>query len=163
VAAYIFAYGIPVDDGGDHLRALHIPFMKGALIPDMHWFAVAFFTIIHRWGIHAVNLTDGLDGLATGLLTDHSSRYAALVRLWKRQVLRLPGVPHHSLAAELPIGRHGLGRCLSRLSLVNAHPAQDVHGRHWLPGSRRLYRHLASACKQEIILVLVGEFLSWRR
>ena len=53
-------------DSGQTLRALYIPFVKDAVISDMGIFAVAMFSLIIVGASNAVNLTDGLDGLATG-------------------------------------------------------------------------------------------------
>ena len=48
-------------------RALWVPFFKTPVITNMGtWFTVVFFVIVIAGASNAVNLTDGLDGLATG-------------------------------------------------------------------------------------------------
>ena len=129
IAAYCFAYGIPMDESGEHLRSLYIPFMKEPLVADMHFFAVAFFTIIIVGASNAVNLTDGLDGLATGCSLTTALAYAAFGYVCgNAKYSDYLGVPHHSLAAELPIVAMGLaGACLGFL-WWNAHPAKMFMG-----------------------------------
>ena len=59
-AVGIFIFNAPGFDG--HLA---IPFLKD-IRPDLGWFYVIFAIIIIVGASNAVNLTDGLDGLATG-------------------------------------------------------------------------------------------------
>lgn len=157
IAASCFAYGIPMDESGDHLRSLYIPFMKEPLVADMHFFAIAFFTIIIVGASNAVNLTDGLDGLATGCSLTTALAYAAFGYVCgNAKYSEYLGVPHHSLAAELPIVAMGLaGACLGFL-WWNAHPAKMFMGDTGSLALGGCIATLAIGCKQEIVLVLVG-------
>src|SRR6185437_497484 len=47
-------------------RTLMVPFVKTPVIQDMGLFSVIFMTIVIAGSSNAVNLTDGLDGLAIG-------------------------------------------------------------------------------------------------
>src|ERR1051326_4166534 len=47
-------------------RALMVPFFKTPVIQDMGLFSILFMTIVIAGSSNAVNLTDGLDGLAIG-------------------------------------------------------------------------------------------------
>src|ERR1700745_66922 len=47
-------------------RALYVPFVKAPVIPNMSWFTFVFFVLVIVGTSNAVNITDGLDGLATG-------------------------------------------------------------------------------------------------
>lgn len=157
IAASCFAYGIPMDESGEHLRSLYIPFMKEPLVADMHFFAIAFFTIIIVGASNAVNLTDGLDGLATGCSLTTALAYAAFGYVCgNAKYSEYLGVPHHSLAAELPIVAMGLaGACLGFL-WWNAHPAKMFMGDTGSLALGGCIATLAIGCKQEIVLVLVG-------
>src|SRR5438105_5907661 len=46
--------------------SLYVPFGKAPVIDNMGWFAVVFFALVIVGASNAVNLTDGLDGLAIG-------------------------------------------------------------------------------------------------
>jgi phospho-N-acetylmuramoyl-pentapeptide-transferase len=157
LAGYIFAYGIPPDDSGASLRALHVPFIKDAIIPDMHFGAVVFFAIIIIGASNAVNLTDGLDGLATGCSLTTSLAYAAFGYVsGNAKYSDYLDVPHHSMASELPIIAMALaGACLGFL-WWNAHPAKMFMGDTGSLALGGCIATLAIGCKQEIILVLVG-------
>ena len=88
----------------------------GPLYPLLIYLVVAGTT-------SAVNLTDGLDGLAAGLRRDRAAR------------LRRDHVPGRRLrpgdARRLPGGR------VHRLPVVQRLPGDDLHGRHGLAGARR--------------------------
>ena len=157
LAGYIFAYGIPLDDSGASLRALHVPFIKDAIIPDMHFGAVFFFAIIIVGASNAVNLTDGLDGLATGCSLTTSLAYAAFGYVsGNAKYSDYLDVPHHSLASELPIVAMAMaGACLGFL-WWNAHPAKMFMGDTGSLALGGCIATLAIGCKQEIVLVLVG-------
>ena len=48
------------------LHVTYVPFIKAPVITNMSWFTVLFFAIVITGASNAVNLTDGLDGLAIG-------------------------------------------------------------------------------------------------
>ena len=56
---------------------LVIPFFKRA-IPDLHWFYVAFAVFVLVGSTNAVNLTDGLDGLAISVFAVAAGAFTAL-------------------------------------------------------------------------------------
>jgi phospho-N-acetylmuramoyl-pentapeptide-transferase len=129
VAGLLFAYAVP-GENGITLRALYIPFVKDAVITDMHLFAVALFAIIIVGSSNAVNLTDGLDGLATGCSITTSLAYAAFGYV----------CGNAKYSDYLGVAHNSHGGCLPRLPLVQCAPGQNVHGRHRLPGAWRLHR-----------------------
>src|SRR5262249_15077227 len=45
-------------------RSLYVPFVKAPVIVNMSWFTFIFFALVIVGSSNAVNLTDGLDGLA---------------------------------------------------------------------------------------------------
>src|SRR6195256_2285703 len=47
-------------------RSLYVPFVKAPVIANMGWFTILFFALVIVGSSNAVNLTDGLDGLAIG-------------------------------------------------------------------------------------------------
>ena len=62
-------------------RALYVPFVKAPAIANMSWFTFFFFALVIVGTSNAVNLTDGLDGLATGCTITVAFAYAlALLR-----------------------------------------------------------------------------------
>src|SRR2546430_7182748 len=59
-------------------RSLYLPFFKAPVITDMGWFALIFFAVVIVGSSNAVNLTDGLDGLAIGCTVTVALAYAFL-------------------------------------------------------------------------------------
>src|SRR5436309_5619588 len=59
-------------------RSLYVPFVKTPVIANMGWFTFVFFLLIIVGSSNAVNLTDGLDGLAIGCTVTVAFAYALL-------------------------------------------------------------------------------------
>jgi UDP-N-acetylmuramyl pentapeptide phosphotransferase/UDP-N-acetylglucosamine-1-phosphate transferase len=97
--------------------------------PSATLFAVALFALIIVGASNAVNLTDGLDGLATGCSVTTALAYAAFGYICgNARYSDYLGVAHHSLANELPIVAMAMaGACLGFL-WFNAHPAKMFMG-----------------------------------
>lgn len=174
ITALVFCYLVPTDStldvaskagdsvfiqwGGDStLRALYLPFYKGPVIADMSVIAVAFFTVIIVGASNAVNLTDGLDGLATGCSLTTAIAYTAFGYVSGSALYSsYLGVPHHSLANELPIVAMALaGACVGFL-WFNAHPAKMFMGDTGSLALGGCIGSIAIACRQEVVLALVG-------
>lgn len=156
IAGLAFAYLVPADDGNT-LRALYVPFVKDAVITDMGVFSVAMFALIIVGASNAVNLTDGLDGLATGCSLTTAIAYAGFGYICgNAKYSDYLGVAHHTLANELPIIAMALaGACLGFL-WFNAHPAKMFMGDTGSLALGGCIAALAIGCKQEIVLALVG-------
>lgn len=156
VAGVLLAYAVPPDEGIT-LRALYVPFFKDALIHDMGIFSVILFTLIIVGASNAVNLTDGLDGLATGCSLTTALAYAGFGYICgNANYSNYLGVAHHTLANELPIVAMALaGACVGFL-WFNAHPAKMFMGDTGSLALGGCIATLAIGCKQEIVLALVG-------
>lgn len=156
IAGALMAYAVPPDEGVT-LRALYVPFVKDAVITDMGLFSVALFTLIIVGSSNAVNLTDGLDGLATGCSLTTALAYAGFGYICgNAKYSDYLGVAHHTLANELPIVAMALaGACLGFL-WFNAHPAKMFMGDTGSLALGGCIATLAIGCKQEIVLALVG-------
>lgn len=154
ISGILFAY---VAKDAAILRELHIPFVKTPVIADMGPFAVLLFTLIIVGASNAVNLTDGLDGLATGCSLTTVLAYTGFGYVCgNARYSDYLGVPHIPNAAELPIVAMALaGACLGFL-WFNAHPARMFMGDTGSLAIGGCIASIAIGCKQEIILVLVG-------
>ena len=136
---------------------LIFPFFK-RLIPDLGWFYVPFATLVLVGATNAVNLTDGLDGLAISVFAVAAAAFTALAYVSTHFVFAqyLQLVKLQSEAAELTIFCGALvGGSLGFL-WWNSYPADIFMGD---VGSLALGGALGTVAlliKQEFLLVIVG-------
>lgn len=159
--SWIFAYGLPsgvtYDNQAVTYRSLYIPFFKEPLILDMGWFAVIFFSLMIVGFSNAVNLTDGLDGLATGCSISTGLAYAGFCYLASNvKFAKFLLIPYFHMADELTIVAMALvGACFGFL-WFNCQPARMFMGDTGSLALGGAIPTLAIGCKQELILLIVG-------
>ncbi|MGL1933023.1 MAG: phospho-N-acetylmuramoyl-pentapeptide-transferase [Desulfotalea sp.] len=146
-----FVYFYPVHDS-----QLSIPFIKN-FQPNLGVFYIAFAVLVIVGSSNAVNLTDGLDGLATGPTVVSAAVYLLFSYLAGNvvlseylQVAYVPG------SGELAVFCGTLfGACLGFL-WFNAHPAQMFMGDVGSLAIGGAIGSIAIMIKQEFLLVIVG-------
>jgi phospho-N-acetylmuramoyl-pentapeptide-transferase len=157
----LFAYGVNAMGetavGASNMRELSLPFLKEPVLRDMGVFAVLFYIFIMQGTSNAVNVTDGLDGLAAGCTVATSLAYTAFTYLAGASLFaNYLGVPFHPQAAELSIVCMALaGSCLGFL-WWNAHPARMFMGDTGSMALGGCIAAIAIGCRQEFALVIVG-------
>ncbi|MBL9142731.1 MAG: phospho-N-acetylmuramoyl-pentapeptide-transferase [Verrucomicrobiaceae bacterium] len=158
IVGLAFAYGMGHHSAEvSNMRELHVPFLKGPLITDMGLFAVVFYIFIMQGTSNAVNVTDGLDGLAAGCSVTTALSFAGFAYVCgSGKYADYLHVPFHPLAAELAIVAMALaGACIGFL-WWNAHPARMFMGDTGSLALGGCIASLAIGCRQEIALVIVG-------
>ena len=138
-------------------KQLYIPFLKEPLIVSLGWLTFVFYLLVIVGTSNAVNLTDGLDGLATGCTATVAATYAGLAYLAGNvraaEYLQIPYVP---FSGELAVVCSALlGACLGFL-WWNAFPARVFMGDTGSMAIGGMLGAVAICCKQEILLVIVG-------
>jgi len=138
-------------------KQLYIPFLKEPLIFSLGWLTFVFYLLVIVGTSNAVNLTDGLDGLATGCTATVAATYAGLAYLAGNvraaEYLQIPYVPY---SGELAVVCSALlGACLGFL-WWNAFPARVFMGDTGSLAIGGMLGAVAICCKQEILLVIVG-------
>ena len=139
-------------------QQLMVPFMKNPLIESMGWIGTFLFIGIMLVGAsNAVNLTDGLDGLAIGCSSTAVAAYLVMAYAAGHFVFAdFLQVPFVKGGGELAVFCGALlGGCFGFL-WFNAHPAQIFMGD---TGSLAVGGALAAVAiliKQELVLILVG-------
>jgi phospho-N-acetylmuramoyl-pentapeptide-transferase len=136
--------------------ATTVPFLKERML-DLRWFYIPFVVFVLTGASNAVNLTDGLDGLAIGVVVFAAVAFAAFSYLSGHvrfaeylQILYLPG------AGELSIFCAAIFGASLGFLWYNAHPAEIFMGD---TGSLSLGGALgivAILLKMEMILAIVG-------
>lgn len=156
VAMGFMLLSLPETAGG--VRRLMVPFIKQPVITDMGAvLAVLFVTLILTGASNAVNLTDGLDGLAIGCTGSVAFSYLVMAYVAGHAVFaEYLFVPYVRGSAELAV----FCGCLLGASLgflwFNCHPAEVFMGD---TGSLALGGALAMVAvliKQELVLLIVG-------
>lgn len=132
------------------------PFFKNAVF-DIGWLYVPFVALLLTGFSNAVNLTDGLDGLAIGAVLITAATYGILTYVAGHAVVAAYlQVPFVGGAGEVAVFCSALVGASIGFLWFNAHPAEvfmgDV-GSLALGGAIGIAAVLA---KQEIVLVLVG-------
>ncbi|HZX10581.1 MAG TPA: phospho-N-acetylmuramoyl-pentapeptide-transferase [Acidobacteriota bacterium] len=142
--------------GGDFNLHLTMPFFK-KWTPYLGMLYIPWIMLIMVSSSNAVNLADGLDGLAIGLTLISASSFTALSyiaghALWS-QYLNIPPVPQ---AAELTILLGSLsGACLGFL-WYNCHPAEIFMGDVGSLSLGATIGIVAIMIKQEFLLFMVA-------
>ncbi|TFG36549.1 MAG: phospho-N-acetylmuramoyl-pentapeptide-transferase [Desulfobacterales bacterium] len=136
--------------------SLSFPFFKDVK-PDLGIFYIFFMVLVVAGASNAVNLTDGLDGLATGptvvtsgvyLLFSYLAGHAGLAAY-----LQIPFVPG---AGEVSVFCGALAGASLGFLWFNAYPAQVFMGDVGSLAIGGALGMVAVIIKQEILLVLVG-------
>jgi phospho-N-acetylmuramoyl-pentapeptide-transferase len=133
-----------------------IPFFK-RVTPDLGWWYVLFAAFVIVGASNAVNLTDGLDGLAIGPVTIAAGTYMILAYVAGHvRIAEYLQINYVALSGEVTIFCGALAGAGLGFLWFNAYPAQvfmgDV-GSLSLGGSLGV---LAVITKHEILLVLIG-------
>lgn len=134
---------------------LTIPFFKNLAI-NLWIFYIPFGMLVIAGASNAVNLTDGLDGLATGLTIIALSVFALIAYLCSSSIAFDLQIPHISNCNEITVFCCSIiGACLGFL-WFNAPKAKIFMGDTGSIALGALLGTIAIMCKQEILLAIVG-------
>jgi phospho-N-acetylmuramoyl-pentapeptide-transferase len=137
--------------------AICFPLFKVAIL-NLGWLIIPFFAFVIVGCSNAVNLTDGLDGLATGVTISVALSYAVLAYLAGHFYMATEYlvIPHNRYISELAIFLLALVGAGFGFLWFNCHPAKVFMGD---TGSLAIGGALgtAAACtKQELLLIIIG-------
>ncbi len=156
VAAAVALIFVWLGSRGEFSLSLSFPFFK-KWIPYLGWFYLPWIVFILVGSSNAVNLADGLDGLAIGLTLISATALTALTYVagnynWSLY-LSIPRVPQ---AAELTVFAGAFaGACLGFL-WFNCHPAQVFMGDVGALSLGATMAVIALLIKQEFLLFTVA-------
>jgi len=136
---------------------LTVPFFKN-VHPDLHWwFYIPFAMLVIVGCSHAVNLTDGLDGLAIGPVMTVALTY--WVFTWVAGNVKLANylqIPHIADVGEVAIFCASIIAASLGFLWFNAYPASMMMGDVGALALGGAIGTIAVLCKQELVLVLAG-------
>jgi len=155
-------------------HALNLPFIKSwdrvegdRFVPAEHlivlgrWTFVCLTVLVIVGASNAVNLTDGMDGLASGIVAVNAFAFAVLAFIagFEAEGSKLAQellVPHIPLSDELAVLAAAMvGSCLGFL-WFNCHPAQVFMGDTGSLALGGLLGYIAVVIRQEILLLIIG-------
>jgi len=133
----------------------YLPFVKSSLF-DMGLFSIAFWVLVIIATSNAVNLTDGLDGLATV-----PSIFALLSLGVIVYIVGNASLAHYLLMPKIPAGEvvviaSALVGSLVGFLWFNCHPAQVFMGDSGSLTLGAFIAYMAIIGKSEILLILIG-------
>ncbi len=138
-------------------RSLYVPFFKSPVVTNMGWFTILFFALVIVGSSNAVNLTDGLDGLAIGCTVTVAFAYALLsYAAGNFRIAEYLQVPFYPFTGELTIVCAALAGAGFGFLWFNCHPAKVFMGDTGSLALGGLIGVVAICCKQELLLVVVG-------
>ena len=134
---------------GSFTTQLSVPFFK-EISPHLGVLYVPFTVLVLLASSNAVNLTDGLDGLATGCVMVAAVAYTALAYVAGHAIIFVGDIAEITIFAAAIVGA-----CLGFL-WYNCHPAQVFMGDTGSLALGGAVGLIALMIKQELVLVLVG-------
>ncbi len=157
IAFYLYQWGPVEGDDSTSRTVLNIPFFK-SLQPTLGIFFIPFATLVIVGTSNAVNLTDGMDGLAIGCTLFVAGTIGALGYMTSHDL-----IAEHLNLSHLPVGGEVTAIFCASLAgaglgflWYNGHPAQLFMGD---TGSLPLGATLGTCAlliKQELLLIIVG-------
>ena len=141
---------------GEFKLQLYLPFIKN-WVPYLGWLYVPWIIFFLVGSSNAVNLADGLDGLAIGLTLISATALTALTYIAGHKIFSgYLGIAQVPQAAELTVFAGALtGACLGFL-WFNSHPAQVVMGDVGALSLGATLAAIAILIKQELLLFTVA-------
>jgi phospho-N-acetylmuramoyl-pentapeptide-transferase len=156
IGAVVGAVLVMLDHHGAYNTRLVFPFFK-RLAPELGWGYLPFAIFVLTWESNAVNLTDGLDGLAISVFAIAAAAFTALAYVVGNRVLAdYLLLAHLAPAAELTVFCGSLVGASLGFLWYNSYPAEIFMGD---VGSLALGAALGTVAiliKQELLLFIVG-------
>ncbi len=143
-------------NGHEHTTLLYVPFFKHAVV-DLSYFYIPFGVVLLVGTSNAVNLTDGLDGLAIGLVILVGITFAILTYITGRMdYSEYLQIPYLEGTGELTVMTLALVGAGIGFLWFNSHPAEVFMGDTGSLSLGGVIGVLALVLKKEILLVVVG-------
>jgi phospho-N-acetylmuramoyl-pentapeptide-transferase len=158
LAIFVFLYLSYISDYPGEWNRLYIPFLKSAVVVDMGLFLTAvFFALVTMGASNAVNLTDGLDGLAIGCSISVALTYAIFCYVGgNAKLATYLLLPLVSGAGELAVFCAAMVGAGLGFLWFNCHPARVFMGDTGSLALGGVLGVIAICVHQELMLVIAG-------
>jgi phospho-N-acetylmuramoyl-pentapeptide-transferase len=143
-------------DAGHFVTTLSVPFFKN-FTPDLGWSYVVLAVLVLVGSSNAVNLTDGLDGLAIGSLLIASATFAVLAYASGNAIVSdYLGIQNIKGVGEVTVFCGAVVGASLGFLWFNSHPAEVFMGDVGSMAMGGALGTTALLIKQEILLIIVG-------
>jgi phospho-N-acetylmuramoyl-pentapeptide-transferase len=140
----------------EHTTLLYLPFFKYPVL-DLGWLYIPFGILLLVGTSNAVNLTDGLDGLATGLVILVGVTFAILTYVSGRaDFAEYLQIPYVRGSGELTIALLSIVGGSVGFLWYNSHPAEVFMGDTGSLSLGGVIGVVALVLKKEILLIIIG-------
>jgi phospho-N-acetylmuramoyl-pentapeptide-transferase len=157
LAIFVFLYLSYSSNYPGEWNRLYIPFLKSAVVVDMGVLTVLFFAVVITGTSNAVNLTDGLDGLAIGCSISVALTYAIFCYVaGNAKLATYLLLPLVSGAGELAVFCAALVGAGLGFLWFNCHPARVFMGDTGSLALGGVLGVIAICVHQELLLVIAG-------
>jgi len=157
LAIFVFLYLSYTSNYPGEWNRLYIPFLKSAAVVDMGVLTVLFFGLVIMGSSNAVNLTDGLDGLAIGCSICVALTYAIFCYVGgNAKLATYLFLPLVSGAGELAVFCASLVGAGLGFLWFNCHPARVFMGDTGSLALGGVLGVIAICVHQELLLVIAG-------
>ena len=138
------------------LTDLFVPFFKGPVL-NLGYFAIPFSILVIIGSSHAVNLTDGLDGLATGTVAIATITFGIIAYTSGTPIAaNYLNIPYLTGAHEYAVFLSALTGSLIGFLWFNSHPAQVFMGDTGSLFLGATLGMISVMLKKEILLLILG-------
>jgi len=157
VALVITIFFLNTPQVSEKAQQIFVPFFKDPIITGMGFFTFVFYAVVIMGASNAVNLTDGLDGLAIGCTINAAAAYGIMTyAAGNLLVADYLQIPHVAWNAELSIFCTAFVGAGLGFLWFNCHPAKMFMGDTGSLAIGGSLGAVAICSKQELLLVLVG-------
>ncbi len=141
----------------DPAKNFYFPFLKNASVQLSVWSFALIGTVVMTGASNAVNLTDGLDGLASGCVAIASFAFLVLSLIVGNRVLAgYLLIPHIEAAGQMAVlAGSVVGACLGFL-WFNCNPAKVFMGDTGSLAMGGLLGYIAIVIRHEVVLFFIG-------
>lgn len=152
-----FTMSLRVDEVAYYsFTSVMFPFFKKAVF-DLGWLYIPFVILVVVGASNAVNLTDGLDGLAIGSIAVAAVTYIVFAYLSGNiEFSSYLQIPYIQGSGELAVFLSAVGGACLGFLWYNSHPAEVFMGDVGSLALGAAIGSVAVVIKQELLLVLVG-------
>jgi len=156
IALYMYYYAEAASDGLTPNSTLFFPFFKNIRL-DLGWVFIPFAIIVIVGSANAVNLTDGLDGLAIGCTIFVAVAYTAISYLTSHaNISQYLGIVHLPQSGELTVFCAALTGASLGFLWYNCPPAKVFMGDTGALSLGGALGTVAVFTKNELLLVIIG-------